>query len=123
MCASLPTLRVFFSRVAPSIFGDKSTKGDSYRRGASGGSYTLRTFGAGNDPKRKFDTLIELEDDVHFSRDQHELRPDDPRSNVHVWGGKDRGAESVDGVSAVGDANSEEGIVQTTTTTVSYAQR
>ena len=33
------------------------------------------------------------------------------------------GAESVDGVSAVGDANSEEGIVQTTTTTVSYAQR
>lgn len=121
MCASLPTLRVFFSRVAPNLFGDKSTKGDSYRKGGSG-SYNLRTFGAG-DPKRKFDTLVELEHDVHFSRDKSELRPDDPKSNVHVWGGKDRRPESADGISAVGDANSEEGIVQTRTTTVSYMNR
>ena len=130
MCCSLPTLRLFLSRVAPALFGDSSSKNsNSYdnnnKNKAGSSSFNLRTFGAG-DGKRKFDTLVELEHDVHFSRstdhDDTRLRPaDGTTSCAQVYGGRGRRPSSDGGDAA--ETGSEEGIVQTRTTTVSYMAR
>jgi hypothetical protein len=137
MCGSLPTLRVFLNSVFPTIFGDNSTKGSSggvaggYNggKGASGGNragsnFNIRTFGAG-DPKRKFDTLVELEHDLHFKRDDDGLRPYDGTDNdVHVYGGRrGRRPSTTSEGGEITETGSEEGIVQTRTTTVSYRNR
>ncbi|EKJ67423.1 hypothetical protein FPSE_12408 [Fusarium pseudograminearum CS3096] len=62
MCGSLPTLRVFLKNVAPRVLGDKSQSKPSEQNSASA-SFGLRTFGGSNGPRRKFDTLVELEHD------------------------------------------------------------
>lgn len=122
MCGSLPTLRVFVSKVAPRILGDRSTNASDGRKDKSDStSFGLRTFGGSNGPKRKFDTLVELEHDVHFSRST--LRPDGlGETDVNVHGGRRRHKDS-ETDSVVPETDSEEGILQTRTTTVTYAQR
>lgn len=134
MCASLPTLRIFLSRVAPRLFEDHTSKnssggynnsgGNGHHGGGVGGAFNLVTFGGtGGEPKRKFDTLVELEHDAYGgSRDDSKLRNDTiVESDTHVYGGRirERDAEGRD----MSDQGSEEGIVQTTTTTVSYMKR
>ncbi|KAF5534438.1 integral membrane protein [Fusarium mexicanum] len=67
MCGSLPTLRVFLKNVAPRVLGDKSTRKGSEEQSGSA-NFGLHTFGGSNGPRRKFDTLVELEHDTHFNR-------------------------------------------------------
>ncbi|SPJ70426.1 related to integral membrane protein [Fusarium torulosum] len=115
MCGSLPTLRVFLKHVAPRVLGDKNSKNASDQQSGSA-SYGLRTFGGSNGPRRKFDTLVELEHDTHFNR--RSLRPEElGKTDVKIYGG--RSDESL-GNSPTGDNNSEDGILQTRTTTVQY---
>ncbi|RKL04601.1 hypothetical protein BFJ68_g10996 [Fusarium oxysporum] len=73
MCGSLPTLRVFLKNVAPRVLGDKSTRKGSEEQSGSA-NFGLHTFGGSNGPRRKFDTLVELEHDTHFNRVS--LRPE-----------------------------------------------
>lgn len=125
MCASLPTLRIFLSRVAPGLFEDQSSKNSSggYNSGPShGAGFNLVTFGGtGGEAKRKFDTLVELEHDAYRGPDD-KLRNDTiVESDTHVYGGRTRNGSS--DVRDMSDQGSEEGIVQTTTTTVSYINR
>lgn len=122
ICGSLPTLRVFVSKVAPRILGDRSSNNasDGRKDKSDSTSFGLRTFGGSNGPKRKFDTLVELERDVHFNRSG--LRPDALGENdVNVYGGTPHKDSETDSV--VPETDSEEGILQTRITTVSYAPR
>lgn len=125
MCASLPTLRVFLSRVAPSLFEDHTSKNSSSgynSAGIHGAGFNLVTFGGtGGEPKRKFDTLVELEHDIYGGNDD-KLRNDPVvESDTHVYGG--RGVTRSTDARDLSDQGSEEGIVQTKTTTVSYMKR
>lgn len=113
MCGCLPTLRVFLKHVAPRVLGDRSQNKPSEQ---NSGSYGLRTFGGSNGPRRKFDTLVELEHDVRFNRNS--LRPDMGKTNVKIYSG--RSDESLANQGATGDGDSEDGILQTRTTTVQY---
>ena len=114
MCGSLPTLRVFLRHVSPHILGDRSTNASSEQN--SNKVFGLRTWGGSNDAKRKFDTLVELEHDVKFDRT---VRPDGATGmDTHIYGGQSSG-ESRDG-HATAETASEEGILQTRTTTVTY---
>lgn len=116
MCGSLPTLRVFLKNVAPRVLGDKSQSKPSEQNSASA-SFGLRTFGGSNGPRRKFDTLVELEHDVHFNRTT--LRPEGMgKTDVKVLSGQSN--ESLMNHGPTGDNNSEDGILQTRTTTVRY---
>ncbi|WXC64780.1 hypothetical protein SNK03_010592 [Fusarium graminearum] len=116
MCGSLPTLRVFLKNVAPRVLGDKSQSKPSEQNSASA-SFGLRTFGGSNGPRRKFDTLVELEHDVHFNRTT--LRPEGMgKTDVKVLSGQSN--ESLMNHGPTGDSNSEDGILQTRTTTVRY---
>lgn len=143
MCASLPTLRIFLSRVAPRMFEDSTTgssNSQNYNHNSKGyqknrnsmGAFNLVTFGGtGGDVKRKFDTLVELEHDVYsggattcggvsMSMDER-LRGDAVvESNTEIYGGRKERRASLPELS---DQGSEEGIVQTKTTTVSYMKR
>ncbi|KAM5344366.1 hypothetical protein ACJ41O_012903 [Fusarium nematophilum] len=115
MCGSLPTLRVFLKHVAPRVLGDRSTQKSSEQQSGSA-SYGLRTFGGSNGPRRKFDTLVELEHDAHFNRVS--LRPEGMgKTDVNIYGG--RSDESL-GNNPTRDDDSEDGILQTRTTTVQY---
>jgi hypothetical protein len=117
MCGSLPTLRVFLKHVAPRVLGDKSTQKSSDPQSGNA-SYGLRTFGGSNGPRRRFDTLVELEHDTHFNR--RSLRPEElGKTDVKIYGG--RSDESL-GNSPTGDNDSEDGILQTRTTTVQYTR-
>ncbi|KAF4984891.1 hypothetical protein FZEAL_44 [Fusarium zealandicum] len=117
ICGSLPTLRVFLRRVAPRILAEKSTAKSSVP-GSTGNGYGLRTFGCSNKTRRKFDTLVELERDSHFNRSS--LTPEGMgKTKVDVIGGDDN-SESI-GDNAPGDSDSEDGILQTRTTTVHYS--
>ncbi|KAL9565684.1 hypothetical protein ACKAV7_009866 [Fusarium commune] len=78
MCGSLPTLRVFLKNVAPRVLGDKSTRKGSEEQSGSA-NFGLHTFGGSNGPRRKFDTLVELEHDTHFNRVS--LRPEGMGTN------------------------------------------
>jgi hypothetical protein len=114
MCGSLPTLRVFLKHVAPRVLGDKSQNKPSQEDSASFG---LHTFGGSNGPRRKFDTLVELEHDMHFNRSS--LRPEGMgKTNVKVFSGQSN--ESLMNQAQTGDDKSEDGILQTRTTTVQY---
>lgn len=115
MCGSLPTLRVFLKHVAPRVLGDKSAQKSSDQQGGSA-RFGLRTFGGSNGPRRKFDSLVELEHDIHFNRVS--LQPEGMgKTDVNIYGG--RSDESL-GNNQIGDADSEDGILQTRTTTVQY---
>ncbi|KAF5622289.1 integral membrane protein [Fusarium sp. NRRL 52700] len=82
MCGSLPTLRVFLKNVAPRVLGDKSTRKGSEEQSGSA-NFGLHTFGGSNGPRRKFDTLVELEHDTHFNRVS--LRPEGMvQSSLHM---------------------------------------
>jgi hypothetical protein len=114
MCGSLPTLRVFLKNVAPRVLGDRSQDKPSQQDSASFG---LRTFGGSNGPRRKFDTLVELEHDMRFNRTS--LRPEGlGKTDVKVFSGQS--SESLTNHAQTGDNNSEDGILQTRTTTVRY---
>ncbi|KAF5024552.1 hypothetical protein F66182_3315 [Fusarium sp. NRRL 66182] len=116
MCGSLPTLRVFLKHVAPRVLGDRSSKKSSKPNSGSA-SFGLHTFGGSNGPRRKFDTLVELEHDANFNRVS--LRPEGMgKTDVNIYGG--RSDESL-GNNLTGDNESEDGILQTRTTTVQYA--
>jgi HAMP domain-containing protein len=116
MCGSLPTLRVFLKNVAPRVLGDRSQNKPSGENSASA-SFGLRTFGGSNGPRRRFDTLVELEHDVHFNRNS--LRPEGMgKKDVKVFSGQSD--ESLMNHGPTGDNNSEDGILQTRTTTVRY---
>lgn len=122
MCASLPTLRIFLSRVFPRLFDDDTTKKSSEGYNGSGsGPFNLVTFGGtGGEAKRKFDTLVELEHDVYGGNDDKLRRDPVVESDTQVYGGRGtRGSDTRE----LSDQGSEEGIVQTTTTTVSYMKR
>ena len=124
MCASLPTLRIFLSNVAPSLFEDHTTKGSSGGYQKDSNNFNLVTFGGSGEPKRKFDTLVELEHDVYYNSrdDDNKLRGDRVvESDTHVYGGRDRVPSA--GGRQISDQGSEDGIVQTTTTTVSFMKR
>ncbi|EMT73614.1 hypothetical protein NOF04DRAFT_18444 [Fusarium oxysporum II5] len=115
MCGSLPTLRVFLKNVAPRVLGDKSTRKGSEEQSGSA-NFGLHTFGGSNGPRRKFDTLVELEHDTHFNRAS--LRPEGMgKTDVNIYSG--RSDESLEN-NATGDNDSEDGILQTRTTTVQY---
>ncbi|EXA31474.1 hypothetical protein FOVG_17251 [Fusarium oxysporum f. sp. pisi HDV247] len=115
MCGSLLTFRVFLKHVAPRVPGDRSTQKWSEQQIGSA-SFGLRTFGGSNGPRRKFDTLVELEHDTHFNRVS--LRPEGVgKTDVNIYGG--RSDESL-GNNPTGDNDSEGGILQTRTTTVQY---
>ncbi|KAI8404735.1 hypothetical protein FOFC_14207 [Fusarium oxysporum] len=79
MCGSLPTLRVFLKNVAPRVLGDKSTRKGSEEQSGSA-NFGLHTFGGSNGPRRKFDTLVELEHDTHFNRAS--LRPEGMEAEI-----------------------------------------
>lgn len=115
MCGSLPTLRVFLKNVAPRVLGDKSTRKGSEEQSGSA-NFGLHTFGGSNGPRRKFDTLVELEHDTHF--DRVSLRPEGMgKTDVNIYSG--RSDESLEN-NPTGDNDSEDGILQTRTTTVQY---
>ncbi|CAG1981665.1 unnamed protein product [Fusarium graminearum] len=104
MCGSLPTLRVFLKNVAPRVLGDKSQSKPSEQNSASA-SFGLRTFGGSNGPRRKFDTLVELEHDVHFNRTT--LRPEGMgKTDVKVLSGQSN--ESLMNHGPTGDNNSKD---------------
>lgn len=114
MCGSLPTMPVFLKNVAPRVLGDKSQNKSSPEDSASFG---LHTFGGSNGPRRKFDTLVELEHDTHFNRGG--LRPEGlGKTDVKVYSGQSN--ESLMNQAPAGDDKSEDGILQTRTTTVQY---
>ncbi|RYP16714.1 hypothetical protein DL765_004950 [Monosporascus sp. GIB2] len=70
--------------VAPRLLGEKSIK-NSIDQNSGGGSYGLRTFGGSNNPRRKFDTLVELEYGDNFNRSNS--RADGlGNSDVHIDG-------------------------------------
>ncbi|KAI3580817.1 hypothetical protein IWW34DRAFT_831406 [Fusarium oxysporum f. sp. albedinis] len=86
MCGSLPTLRVFLKNVAPRVLGDKSTRKGSEEQSGSA-NFGLHTFGGSNGPRRKFDTLVELEHDTHFNRVS--LRPEGMgKTDVNIYTGR-----------------------------------
>ncbi|KAG8664691.1 uncharacterized protein FPOAC1_013471 [Fusarium poae] len=86
MCGSLPTLRVFLKNVAPRVLGDKSTRKGSEEQSGSA-NFGLHTFGGSNGPRRKFDTLVELEHDTHFNRVS--LRPEGMgKTDVNIYSGR-----------------------------------
>ncbi|KAF5558002.1 integral membrane protein [Fusarium napiforme] len=115
MCGSLPTLRVFLKNVAPRVLGDRSTRKGSEEQSGSA-NFGLHTFGGSNGPRRKFDTLVELEHDTHFNRVS--LRPEGlGKTDVNIYSG--RSDESLEN-NPTGDNDSEDGILQTRTTTVKY---
>ncbi|KAF5009451.1 hypothetical protein FDECE_4334 [Fusarium decemcellulare] len=119
MCASLPTLRVFVKKVAPRVLGEKSTNVSSDHKSGNTG-YGLRTFGGSNNVRRKFDTLVELEHDAHFNN-RVSLRPDGlAKTDVNIYGG--RSHDSLDD-NVIGESDSEDGILQTRTTTVHYSHK
>ncbi|KAJ3534296.1 hypothetical protein NM208_g7596 [Fusarium decemcellulare] len=119
MCASLPTLRVFVKKVAPRVLGEKSTNVSSDHKSGNAG-YGLRTFGGSNNARRKFDTLVELEHDAHFNN-RVSLRPDGlAKTDVNIYGG--RSHDSLD-ENVIGESDSEDGILQTRTTTVHYSHK
>ncbi|KAF5580720.1 uncharacterized protein FSUBG_13324 [Fusarium subglutinans] len=108
MCGSLPTLRVFLKNVAPRVLGDKSTRKGSEEQSGSA-NFGLHTFGGSNGPRRKFDTLVELEHDTHFNRVS--LRPEGMgKTDVNIYSG--RSDESLEH-NPTGDNDSEDGILQT----------
>ena len=59
---------------------------------------------------------MELEHDVHFNRNS--FRPDMGKTNVKIYSGQSN--ESLTNQGATGDGDSEDGILQTRTTTVQY---
>lgn len=118
MCGSLPTLKIFLNHVAPRILKDRSKK-ESSGPGSSS-NYNLRTFGQGSiTPRRKFDTLVELE---HDQFDRSQFRPTETgQTDVVIHGGQ---ADKASVNSRVkGDADSEEAILQVRTTTVAFSKR
>ncbi|KAI1371492.1 hypothetical protein F4677DRAFT_450316 [Hypoxylon crocopeplum] len=122
MCGSLPTFRVFLNHVAPRLLGDRSRR-DSSAQVESGKTYDLRTFGGsggGSTPRRRFDTLVELEHYDHFNRTK--LRPEDTgRTDVTIYGGQ---GDRISVCSRIkGDTASEEAILQTRTTTIAFSNR
>lgn len=117
ICGSLPTLRVFLRTVAPGVLGENSTKALSGQNNGSG-SFGLQTFGGSNKPGQKFDTLIEFERDCHLYSSN--LRPD--RVNVvEVDVRVSRCLKELPDRQANSEAESEDGILQTCTTTISYS--
>ncbi|KAK7408448.1 hypothetical protein QQX98_009375 [Neonectria punicea] len=118
MCGSLPTLRVFLRNVAPKVLGESNVSLSSEQKSGTR-SYGLRTFGGSNYPRRNFGTLVELEHDTHYHRDS--LRPDGlVKNDVNIQGG--RSDESLE-VNGARETDSEDGILQTRTTTVQYTPR
>ncbi|KAF4472990.1 integral membrane [Fusarium agapanthi] len=115
MCGSLTTLRVFLKNVTPRVLGDKSTRKGSEEQSGSA-SFGLHTFGGSNGPRRKFDTLVELEHDTHFNRVN--LMPEGiGKMDMNIYSG--RSDESLEN-NPTGDNVSEDGILQRRTTTVQY---
>ncbi|KPM38554.1 hypothetical protein AK830_g7999 [Neonectria ditissima] len=119
MCGSLPTLRVFLRNVAPKVLGESNVASLSSEQKSGSRSYGLRTFGGSNYPRRNFGTLVELEHDNHYHRES--LRPDSlVKNDVNIQGG--RSDESLERNNS-GETDSEDGILQTRTTTVQYTQK
>ncbi|RYO86231.1 hypothetical protein DL766_004356 [Monosporascus sp. MC13-8B] len=101
--------------VAPRVLGEKSIK-NSRDQNSGSGNYGLRTFGGSNNPRRKFDTLVELEYGDNFNRSN--LRADGlGNSDVHIYGGQPN-RQSLDG-NVAPETGSEEIILQTRTNTIS----
>ncbi|KAI1337846.1 hypothetical protein F5Y15DRAFT_145931 [Xylariaceae sp. FL0016] len=122
MCGSLPTLRTFLGHVCPRLLGDKSAR-DSSGKDTSDRNYGLRTFGQGRKktPRRGFDSLMDLEREDGFRCSR--LRPDEGKNDVDIRGGRyERGASSRED-RVKGDTDSEEAILQTRTTIVSFSRR
>ncbi|KAH6972576.1 hypothetical protein EDB80DRAFT_659567 [Ilyonectria destructans] len=115
ICGSLPTLRVFLRHVAPKILGESNASLSSAQKSGSR-NYGLRTFGGSNYSRKNFGTLVELEHGTHFNRQS--LRPDGlVKTDVNIHGGQSE--ESVEG-HIVAETDSEDGILQTRTTTIQY---
>ncbi|RYP79007.1 hypothetical protein DL769_003080 [Monosporascus sp. CRB-8-3] len=71
-------------KVAPRVLGEKSTKNSGDQNSGSR-NYGLRTFGGSNNPRRKFDTLVELEYGDNFNRSNS--RADGlGKSGIHIYG-------------------------------------
>ncbi|KAI1074747.1 hypothetical protein F5B20DRAFT_425452 [Whalleya microplaca] len=105
LCGCLPTFRLWLKHTLP----QRSVTGSYGRRSgkSTDKSHPLRTFGAGSTrPKHQFDTIAELEFNDHF---------ESPKYEAGVESGKrlDPARSS--------DTGSEEHILQTRTTTVTYS--
>lgn len=140
VCGSLPTLQRFFKFVAPKLMGESS-------RGQSAGppeghAAGLRTFGEGTLPKKnsgysRFGDSDSVHTDVEMTvldttDDDAGFRPDVSGAARSVQVGRSAGKQTSVITSGSlsprsrrvqGDGESEEGIIQTTTTVIEYGMK
>lgn len=139
VCGSLPTLQRFFKFVAPKLMGE-SSRGQSVGP-SQGGTPGLRTFGEGSLPKKnsgysRFGDSDSAHTDMEMTvldtmGDDTAFRPDVSTAARSVQVGRSAGKQIVISGSSLsprfgrvgGDGESEEGIIQTTTTVIEYDTR
>lgn len=139
VCGSLPTLHRFFKFVAPKLVGE-SSRGQSAGP-SEGNTPGLRTFGEGALPKKKsgysrFGDSDPAHTDMEMTvldttSDDTVFRTDVSATARSVQVGRSAGKQTVTSGSSLsprfgrvrGDGESEDGIIQTTTTVIEYDMR
>ncbi|KAK6223984.1 hypothetical protein LQW54_000130 [Pestalotiopsis sp. IQ-011] len=120
ICAALPTINIFLGHVAAHLLGSQHAK-RSYAAGHSTPASAMPTIGGTGEQRQilPIDKYGWYEDGIAYPLD----------TIVDVEGGsakqrrkESQGEQEVDGLEDFADGNSERGIIQTRTTTVSYSK-